>query len=81
MNGSSSATAIATMFEPLVTTPAQIKHKKKQKKSKHEQKAQLQTAERRVLHHVSEAEGSSKLASKVYERELARLQVELVKMQ
>ncbi|WP_396134847.1 MULTISPECIES: polyphosphate kinase 2 [unclassified Chamaesiphon] len=66
------------MFDSLVE-PATIKHKqKKQKKSK---KAQIQTAERRVLHHVSEAEGSSKLPSKVYEQELARLQVELVKMQ
>jgi polyphosphate kinase len=34
-----------------------------------------------VFYHISEAEGSSKLSSKVYEIELARLQVELVKMQ
>jgi polyphosphate kinase len=77
MNGSAPN---AAMFESLVTAPVQPKQKKKKKK-KHKQKAQIQTAERRVLYHVSEAEGSSKLASKLYEKELARLQVELVKMQ
>jgi polyphosphate kinase len=43
--------------------------------------ATLHISERSVLYHVSEAECSSKLASKVYEQELVRLQVELVKMQ
>ena len=75
MNGSSLPTAL---FEPLVTEPGKTKHKKKKKKHKG---AKIQTNERPVLYHVSEAEGSSKLSSKVYEKELARLQVELVKMQ
>lgn len=61
----------------------------KKKKSKKAQKRLEKTskhrgqdgAERRVFHHISEAEGSSKLSKKVYEKELARLQLELVKMQ
>jgi polyphosphate kinase len=77
MNGSSATTAV---LESLVAAPEKLKHKKKKKKRK-AKKATLYTSERNVLYHVSEAEGSSKLASKVYEKELARLQVELVKMQ
>ncbi|MDB9529199.1 polyphosphate kinase 2 [Oscillatoria sp. CS-180] len=41
----------------------------------------MKNSERKVFHHISEAEGSSKLPKKFYEKELARLQVELVKMQ
>ncbi|WP_084606991.1 polyphosphate kinase 2 [Leptolyngbya iicbica] len=39
------------------------------------------SADRRVFHYSQESEGSSKLPKKLYEKELARLQVELVKMQ
>lgn len=60
-------------------------HKKKSKKAKKKapakKRVQKDEAERRVFHHISEAEGSSKLSKKVYEKELARLQLELVKMQ
>jgi polyphosphate kinase len=55
--------------------------KKDKKKLKKQNKAKLKNSERKVFHYMSEAEGSSKLSSKVYEKELARLQVELVKMQ
>jgi polyphosphate kinase len=55
--------------------------KKDQKKLKKQNKAKLKKTERKVFRYMSEAEGSSKLSSKVYEKELARLQVELVKMQ
>jgi polyphosphate kinase 2 len=56
--------------------------KKKQKKSKKaKSKASPKHPERHVFHHISEAEGSSKLPKKKYEKELARLQLELVKMQ
>jgi len=65
--------------------------KKKQQKLKKEKKAKLENSEpqiseseippRKVSHYISEGEGSSKLSSKDYEKELARLQVELVKMQ
>ncbi|MGF1458257.1 MAG: polyphosphate kinase 2 [Leptolyngbyaceae cyanobacterium] len=59
------------------------KHKKKHKKSKSQRgkKATPPTAERKVFQYSSESEGSSKLPKKFYEKELARLQVELVKMQ
>jgi polyphosphate kinase 2 (PPK2 family) len=54
--------------------------KKKQKKSKKaKSKASPKHPERHVFHHISEAEGSSKLPKKKYEKELARLQLELVK--
>ncbi|MEA5452614.1 polyphosphate kinase 2 [Leptolyngbya sp. CCNP1308] len=58
------------------------------KKSKDKKKAKQQRKKDRakgleppIFHHISESEGSSKLKSKFYESELARLQVELVKMQ
>jgi polyphosphate kinase len=35
----------------------------------------------KAVYHISEGEGSSKLANAVYEKELGRLQIELVKMQ
>lgn len=54
------------------------KDKKKLKKSK---ASDSEGSKQRVLHHISEGEGSSKLSSKKYEKELARLQLELVKMQ
>ena len=58
------------------------KHKNKKKsKQKKLKQAQLELSESMVSHYLSEGEGSSKLSSKFYEKELARLQVELVKMQ
>ena len=50
------------------------------KKSKKPDKTQLSPTQQ-LLYHISESEGSSKLSTIVYEQELARLQVELVKMQ
>jgi polyphosphate kinase len=61
--------------------PATDLKKKDKKKLKKQNKAKLKNPERKVFHYMSEAEGSSKLSSKAYEKELARLQVELVKMQ
>ena len=55
--------------------------KKKTKQKKKLKKAKLKASERRVFHHISEAEGSSKMPRKIYEKELARLQLELVKLQ
>ncbi|MEO0949194.1 MAG: polyphosphate kinase 2, partial [Cyanobacteria bacterium J06641_5] len=56
--------------------------KKRAKKSKQKLgKIETPKAERRVFHYISEAEGSSSLSKKRYEQELARLQLELVKMQ
>ncbi len=58
------------------------KHKSKKKsKQKKLKQAKLELSESMVSHYLSEGEGSSKLSSKFYEKELARLQVELVKMQ
>ena len=64
------------------------KKKGKKKQSKHESASAAQAVkqsktkeERLVYQYSSESEGSSKLPKKFYERELARLQVELVKMQ
>ncbi|NET83602.1 MAG: polyphosphate kinase 2 [Moorea sp. SIO1F2] len=57
------------------------KEKLNKKKLKKQKKANLPNSERRVFYHISEAEGSSKLPRKIYEKELARLQLELVKMQ
>lgn len=52
-----------------------FKHSKKQKDDRPSE------SERQVFHYISEGEGSSELPKKFYEKELARLQVELVKMQ
>ena len=58
------------------------KHKSKKKsKQKKLKQAKLELSEPMVFHYLSEGEGSSKLSSRFYEKELARLQVELVKMQ
>ncbi|NEP49696.1 MAG: polyphosphate kinase 2 [Moorea sp. SIO3C2] len=57
------------------------KKKLNKKKLKKQNKANLPNSERPVFYHISEAEGSSKLPRKMYEKELARLQLELVKMQ
>lgn len=75
--------------------PAKEKKKKQQKKQKKaakqsQKQAQNQSkkgksapaeTDRKVFRYTSESEGSSKLPKKFYEKELARLQVELVKMQ
>lgn len=60
------------------------KKQKKQKKLKHQKKLkqdEIHPIEPEVYFHGSETEGSSKLSNKVYAKELAHLQVELVKMQ
>lgn len=61
-------------------TPSKSKKKKKNKQNK-PKKGLHKPIERRVFHHISEGEGSSKLPKKLYEKELARLQLELVKLQ
>ncbi|MGB3613602.1 MAG: polyphosphate kinase 2 [Elainellaceae cyanobacterium] len=71
--------------------PDAKKKKKKEKKKRKQQKADRKGVEhksnkhkgtgRKVFSYISEGEGSSKLSRKVYEKELARLQLELVKMQ
>jgi polyphosphate kinase len=50
------------------------------KKSKQQHKTDLSPVQK-AFYHLSESEGSSKLSNTVYEQELGRLQVELVKMQ
>ena len=77
LNGSHSPTAT---LEPLAAEPKETKNKKKKDKGK--KKAKLsKTPERKELYHTSERESGSKLSKKEYKKELARLQVELVKMQ
>ena len=51
------------------------------KKSKQQHKAKQPKPEQKAVYHISEGEGSSKLDDAVYEKELGRLQIELVKMQ
>ena len=83
-----------TMPESLATEPKHLKKndqkkdkKAKKKKDKKKKEAALDNAkldkveEQKRLYHLSEGEGSSKLSSKVYDNELSRLQIELVKMQ
>ncbi len=77
LNGSHSPTAT---LEPLAAEPKETKNKKKKPKGK--KKAKLsQTPELKGMYHTSERESGSKLSKKEYKKELARLQVELVKMQ
>jgi polyphosphate kinase 2 len=71
-NGISSETAT---LEPAVV---KLKDPKKKKKNKTKN---LKEPKLKALSYPSEGEGSSKLDSKFYEKELARLQIELVKMQ
>jgi polyphosphate kinase len=73
-NGHSTAVA----ERPAPETLAPQKDKKKEKKLK---KAKLKNPELKVLYHTSERESGSKLSNKDYEKELAHLQVELVKLQ
>jgi polyphosphate kinase len=55
--------------------------KKSKKRFKKRKKDRHNLKERPVFKYISEGEGSSKLSNKIYERELANLQIELVKMQ
>jgi polyphosphate kinase len=83
-NGEKSESEIAESLTPAANpqkADPQKKDKKGRKKLKKQKKAKLKSKESAVFHYLSEGEGSSKLASKDYEKELARLQVELVKMQ
>ena len=76
---------------PVIDNHSDSDHKSGHKKEKHKSKkkskqkklkqAKLELSEPMVFHYLSEGEGSSKLSSRFYEKELARLQVELVKMQ
>lgn len=89
------AEADAVNSEPALKTDGKVepelgkkktKLQKKPKKQKNDKKEKVNKSkkkehERPVFHYISEAEGSSKLSKKFYEKELARLQVELVKMQ
>lgn len=78
MNGNRSPTAT---LEPLAAEPKEPK-KKDKKKHKEKKKARLsKTPKLKVLYQSSDRESTSKLSNKEYEKELARLQVELVKMQ
>jgi polyphosphate kinase len=73
-NGHSAAVA----ERPLPEAIAPPKAKKKGKKQK---KARSNPEKLKVLYRTSECEGGSKLSNKDYERKLALLQVELVKLQ
>jgi polyphosphate kinase len=78
LNGNTSIPEINQSEENHLPTDSVKKSKKKLQKLK---KGDRQNLERPVFKYISEAEGSSKLAGKIYERELANLQIELVKMQ
>jgi polyphosphate kinase len=75
-DGNGKVSALDVSKNPIPSGNSKKKDKKKLKRSK----ANL-TNQGNGLHHISDAEGSYKLNSKEYEKELARLQVELVKMQ
>ena len=76
-NGSETPTATLKPLSLELKEP-----KKDKKKYKGKKKAKLsKTPELKVLNHTSERESTPKLSNKDYEKELARLQVELVKMQ
>lgn len=85
-NGYEAAAANSENTKPDLKQSDQKKTKKQkkqsaQKKAKPPKQAKFRTTERKVFHYISESEGSSKLSSKTYESELAKLQLELVKMQ
>jgi polyphosphate kinase len=71
-----SATAVAARPTPETIAPQKVKKKEKKLKQ-----TRLKSPELKVLYHTSEREERSKLSNKDYEQELARLQVELVKLQ
>ncbi|MGF1514373.1 MAG: polyphosphate kinase 2 [Elainellaceae cyanobacterium] len=66
---------------PSANQPQQTQNTSKKRLKKKLKKKGLKRREHSVLRHLSEGEGSSKLSRKVYEKELAHLQLELVKMQ
>ena len=75
LNGGSSASTLAEL-------PAPAPAKQKKKKGQKHRKAKLsETPSEMTYLPASERETNSKFSSKEYEKELARLQVELVKMQ
>lgn len=65
----------------LMGEPASKKGKKKKKKKSLAPEKRANLSSSNALYRPSEQEGISKLSSKKYEKELARLQLELVKMQ
>lgn len=79
--GNGSKAVIPESNLPQVDNKKVDNKKKKNKKSQSQKKSKLKSQERVTIRYVSEGEGSSKLPKKFYEKELARLQVELVKMQ
>ena len=64
-----------------VKKASKSKHGKKQKAHAKGKKQTDAATDRQVFYYPQESEGSSKLPKKFYEKELARLQVELVKLQ
>lgn len=77
-NGNGDTETLSLAIAPADTDAKKKKDKKKLKKKK-SNKAEKSVP--KVIHYLSEAEGSSKLSTKFYEKELGRLQLELVKMQ
>ncbi|WOD39487.1 polyphosphate kinase 2 [Nodosilinea sp. E11] len=66
---------------PSIDKKKDKKKSKKKAKNKAAKKKKHQPQDEPAFYHLSESEGSSKLPSKVYDKEMAHLQVELVKMQ
>jgi polyphosphate kinase 2 len=67
-------------YSPSETDATELKDKKK-KKNKKKKTAQVKHSESYIPHQPPEQQNGSKLSKKLYEKELTRLQVELVKMQ
>ncbi len=79
-----SGTVENSLLESKTEKKDKTKSKKKSKKHKHKKKHgkhKSSDSDRKALYHTSESKGSSKFSKKFYENELARLQIELVKMQ
>lgn len=82
MNGGGSASAVAELPTSASTHLAKSEKKEKNRKHKKHKKLKLHGTPTEVTYlPASERESKSKFSSKDYEKELARLQVELVKMQ
>jgi polyphosphate kinase 2 len=79
MNGESSVTTITELLTP--ASDSLTAKKKKKKGKKHKKDKPISNSTRKTYLPASEQENKSKFSSKEYEKELARLQVELVKMQ
>ena len=79
LKGESSASTVAELPAP---APANLPAKQKKKKGQKRKKAKLSATPSEMTYlPASERETNSKFSSREYEKELARLQVELVKMQ